>query len=112
MSDIFTTLDAMSGDEQFLFMAGVFTVLACSFVVGLLDCLCNLISDTIFYQRRAAFCLGIQNGTINSVCRYHKCPYAQKCSFHAPRRCFSLWLHDGFYKAKRFFKMGKKKAES
>lgn len=84
--EINAIFDLFPGEAMLLFESGIVFAAAVFFFFGILDDLIRLFEGAIWQKRKAAFCLGIHTGTINSVCRNHACPHSRQCIYHVPRR--------------------------
>ena len=99
--EINAIFDAFPGEAMLLFESGIVFVMALWLIIGIYHDLVVLVDNVICQKRKAAFCMGIHNGSIKEVCRNHNCPHSRQCVYHAPRRRFIPWIKDGIKKIKR-----------
>lgn len=99
--EINAIFESFPGEAMLLFESGIVFVLALWFIIGVYGDLIRLLDDVICQKRKAAFCLGIHNGTIKSVCRNHACPYSRQCAHHVPRRSLRHMIMLAWRKIKR-----------
>lgn len=99
--EINAIFDSFPGEAMLLFESGIVFAAAVFFAFAVLDAFLRLSDNAICNKRKAAFCLGMHNGTINTVCRNHACPHARQCVYHVPRRTLQHMILLAWRKIKR-----------
>lgn len=99
--DAISLLESFPDEAMLLFESGIVFSVALWLIIGIYHDLIVLFDNVICQKRKAAFCLGIHNGTINSVCRNHACPHARQCVHHVPRRSLRHMISLAWQRIKR-----------
>lgn len=87
-------MDFYASETLCIFESGILFALVVFFVFAILNDVSRLLEVSVVEKRNAARCLGLHNGTINSVCRNHSCPHSRQCVYHVPRRTLRVWFSD------------------